>query len=74
MNAGMATRPPRFASYRYLGDRRTQVVYDVDDLDLDQAVLDELVTSGQATCFDPDTLPEARNRCYRLSGPQRPPA
>lgn len=67
----MAVRPPRFASHRYVGDKRTQVVYDVDDPQLDQAVIDELVHSEQFICFAPDTLAEARNRCYTLSRPQR---
>ena len=68
---GMATRPVRFAAHRFVGDKRIQVVYDLDDPLLDQATVDELVLSGQASCFSPDTLPEARNRCYRLSKPQR---
>jgi len=67
----MAARPARFANHRYVGDKRTQVVYDVDDPLLDQAVLDELVQSEQVLCFSPDTLPEARNRCYRLGAAQR---
>jgi len=67
----MATRPPRFANHRFLGDKRTQVVHDVDDPLLDQATVDELVQSEQFVCFSPDTLPEARNRCYRLSRAQR---
>jgi hypothetical protein len=67
----MATRPPRFASHRYVGDKRTQVVYDLDDPLLDQALVDELMESEQFVCFGPDTLPEARNRSYRLHKPQR---
>ena len=67
----MAARPPRFADHRYVGDKRTQVVYDLDDTLLDQAIVDELVQSEQFVCFGPDTLPEARNRCYRLHKPQR---
>jgi hypothetical protein len=67
----MALRPPRFAQHRFLGDKRTQVVYDVDDPLLDQAVLDELVRSERFLCFSPDTLAEARNRGYRLSKPPR---
>jgi len=67
----MATRPARFANHRYVGDKRTQVVYDVDDPQLDQAIVDELVQSEQLVCFSPDTLPEARNRSYRLGKAQR---
>jgi hypothetical protein len=67
----MATRPARFATHRYVGDKRTQVVYDLDDPALDQAVVDELIQSEQFVCFGPDTLAEARNRCYRLHTPGR---
>jgi hypothetical protein len=61
------TRPVRFESYRYLGDKRTQVVYDLDltdDAGLAD-VIDELVKSEQFAAFAPDTLAEARNRGYR---------
>ncbi len=67
----MAVRPARFLSHRYLGDKRTQVVHDLDDPNLEQAVVDELVLSGQFLCFAPDTLPEARNRCYSPARPRR---
>ena len=64
-------RPTRFEHNRYLGDKRTQVVYDIDDPKLDQAIISELVASGQAAAFGPDTLAEARNRNYRLARSQR---
>jgi len=67
---GMATRPLRFVNHRYVGDKRTQVVHDIDDPLLDQAVIDELVQSERYTSFSPDTLPEARNRGYKLSRSQ----
>ena len=60
-------RPARFESYRYLGDKRTQVVYDLDltdDAGLAD-VIDELMRSEQFAAFAPDTLAEARNRGYR---------
>ena len=60
-------RPTRFEHNRYLGDKRTQVVYDLDDPKLDPAIVTELVVSGQAAAFGPDTLAEARNRNYRLA-------
>ena len=76
-------RPTRFESYRYLGDKRTQRVYDVDaipadhtdDADTDdadaagagvRALVEELIASERFAVFSPDTLPEARNRGYRL--------
>ena len=64
-------RPTRFEHNRYLGDKRTQVVYDLDDPKLDPAIVTELVVSGQAAAFGPDTLAEARNRNYRLARAQR---
>ena len=61
------TRPSRFESFRYLGDKRTQIVYDLDLLDeagLEPAI-DELMASEAFAAFSPDTLAEARNRGYR---------
>jgi hypothetical protein len=61
------SRPSRFESFRYLGDKRTQIVYDldlVDDAGL-QPVIDELLKSEAFAAFAPDTLAEARNRGYR---------
>ncbi len=59
-------RPSRFAHTRFLGDKRTQLVYDLDEWS-DAAVIDEIVASEVGTCFGPDTLPEARNRGYTLA-------
>ena len=61
------TRPTRFETFRYLGDKRTQVVYDLDLVDgagLEDAI-EELMASEQFAAFAPDTLAEARNRGYR---------
>lgn len=58
-------RPSRFESFRYIGDKRTQVVYDTDRDDPGtRAAVNELVESEQFTVFGPDTLGEARNRGY----------
>jgi len=59
-------RPARFEAYRYLGDKRDQVVYDLDadDPDTERAVQD-LLEAETFTTFGPDTLAEARNRGYR---------
>jgi len=57
-------RPIRYEHNRWLGDKRRQVVYDLDEVS-DRSVIDELVASGQAATFGPDTLIEARNRGYR---------
>jgi hypothetical protein len=65
------SRPTRFEHNRYLGDKRTQVVYDLDDASVDVGVIDELVASGNGATFGPDTLAEARNRNYRLFSSSR---
>ena len=62
-------RPSGFSKHRFLGDRRTQEVYDLEEVvdeDLMAVTLDELVESEAYTCFAPDSLAEARNRGYRL--------
>ena len=62
------TRPTRFEHNRYVGDKRTQVVFDIDLADSDPevaAAVDELLASEQFAAFGPDTLAEARNRGYR---------
>lgn len=57
-------RPGRFEHNQFLGDKRTQVVYDLDG-DVPAGVIDELMASEQYQSFGPDTLAEARNRGYR---------
>ena len=62
-------RPSAFAHHRFVGDKRTQQVYDLDQVADEEAlaiVLDELMASDRFLCFGPDTLAEARNRGYRL--------
>jgi hypothetical protein len=59
-------RPTRFEHTRFLGDKRTQLVYDLDSWD-DAAVIDEIVAGDIGLCFGPDTLAEARNRGYTLA-------
>ncbi len=61
-------RPSRFEHTRFLGDKRTQLVYDLDEW-ADRAVIDEVVDAGVGLSFGPDTLAEARNRGYRLARP-----
>ncbi len=58
-------RPKEYAEHRFIGDKRTQVVYDLD-AENDADVIEALVESEQVATFGPDTLPEARNRGYRL--------
>ena len=62
-------RPSAFTRHRFVGDKRTQQVYDLDQVANEEAltiVLDELMASDRFLCFGPDTLAEARNRGYRL--------
>ena len=67
-------RPTRFEHNRYVGDKRTQIVYDLDRAESDPHVataVDELMASEQFAAFGPDTLAEAQNRGYRLSRGQK---
>ena len=62
------SRPTRFEAFRYLGDKRTQRVYDLDAVEGDPALaakVNDLVASERFAAFSPDTLAEARNRGYK---------
>jgi len=61
-------RPTRFEHARFVGDKRTQLVYDLDDWE-DEAVIAEIVDQGVGIQFGPDSLTEARNRGYTLAKP-----
>lgn len=65
-------RPTRFEHFRFLGDKRTQLVYDLDEWE-EPAIIDEIVGEEVGQTFGPDTLVEARNRGYRpaTSGARR---
>jgi glycerol-3-phosphate cytidylyltransferase-like family protein len=65
-------RPKGLEDVRYVGDKRRQVVYDMDHCDRPELVQDVVATGSIAT-FGPDTLAEARNRGYRLSRHCHPP-
>jgi hypothetical protein len=61
-------RPAHFEHYRYLGDKRSQVVYDLDLYGVDPAVtaaVDGVLASERFIAISPQTLAEARNRGYR---------
>jgi hypothetical protein len=65
-------RPTRFEHNRYVGDKRRQVVYDLDNTDeAVEAAVAELMAAETYICFGPDTLAEARNRGYRLAPASR---
>jgi len=61
-------RPVQFEHYRFIGDKRTLVVYDLDlygvDPDVTEAV-DDVLASERFIAISPQTLAEARNRGYR---------
>ncbi|HUR77409.1 MAG TPA: hypothetical protein VMZ22_05645 [Acidimicrobiales bacterium] len=60
------SRPTRFEHNRFLGDKRSQILYDLDAADLDTSLLDDLLAAQAYVTFGPDRLAEARNRGYRL--------
>jgi hypothetical protein len=59
------SRPSKFEEFRYVGDKRTQWFFDLDDPALDPELVTELMESEQFAAFSPDTPAEARNRGYR---------
>jgi hypothetical protein len=56
-------RPARAADHRWFGDKRSQVVHDLDHT-VDACAIDDLLRAETFLVFAPDTLVEARNRCY----------
>ncbi len=61
-------RPTRFEHHKYLGDKRSLVVYDLDMYGSDDdvtAAVDDVLAHETFLAFGPDTLSEARNRGYR---------
>jgi len=62
------SKPTALEHFRFVGDKRTQIVYDMDEIGSDErvakAVADIAASQSYAT-FGPDTLAEARNRGYR---------
>ena len=60
--SGMS-RPKQFEHARYVGDKRTQVVYDLETAPAD--LIEELMAARTYLSFGPDTLVEARNRGYK---------
>jgi len=65
-------RPIKFHNVRWVGDRRSQLVYDLDNID-DPSIIDALMATDKVdglsgppwASFGPDTLAEARNRGYK---------
>ena len=48
-------RPVKYEHSRFLGDKRTQLVYDLDEWD-DESIVDDIVDKGVGLSFGPDTL------------------
>ena len=57
-------RPTRFEHFRWLGDKRSLRVHDLDNV-TEACELDDLLASEKFATFGPDSLIEAKNRCYR---------
>jgi hypothetical protein len=58
------SRPVRFEHYRYVGDKRSLVVHDLDN-STDACAIDELMQSEQFMAIAPESIAEARNRGYK---------
>ena len=55
--------PRGFEAHRWLGDKRNQRVHDLDNA-TPACHIDDIMAAESFLAFGPDTLPEARNRCY----------
>ena len=65
-------RPARFEEFRFLGDKRSQIVYDLDaDDQATSTAVQDVLDAEAFTTFGPDTLAEARNRGYRAQRSRR---
>ena len=71
---GAMDSPRELHGRRFVGDKRNQVVYDMEaeltDPSLEEqlvAAVADIVAAQSYAAFGPDELPEARNRGYRLS-------
>ena len=61
----MSNRHVRVEENRWLGDKRSYVVHDQDNV-CDPAVVDDIAAGGSWLVFGPDTTAEARNRGFRV--------
>jgi hypothetical protein len=65
-------RPGKFEHHQFVGDKRTQVVYDIDAIEPeDEHLITDLLAAETFLAFGPDTEAEAANRGYRLFRKQR---
>ncbi len=51
------SRPTKFEDFRYVGDKRTQWYFDLDDPDVDEELVAELMEAETFAAFSPDTRP-----------------
>lgn len=61
-------KPVMLEHHRYVGDKRSQIVYDMELIDSDERVrkaVADIVAHAEFLVFGPDTLAEAANRGYR---------
>ncbi len=58
------SRPVRFEHFQHVGDKRSQIVHDLDNAK-EGCDIDELMTSEQYLAISPDTIPEAKNRGFK---------
>jgi hypothetical protein len=64
----LVSKPVKFEHFRYVGDKRTLRVYDLDLYDSNpevKAAVDELMEAETFIGIAPQTLAEARNRGYK---------
>ncbi len=61
-------RPSKFEHFRFLGDKRTQLVYDLDEWD-DPAPIDDIVAAETGLSSGPTRWPRRDNRGYTLARP-----
>jgi hypothetical protein len=61
----LVDRLARFEHNRFVGDKRSQVVHDIDVCDAPELIA-ELVRAETYLCFGPDSAFEARNRGYHM--------
>ena len=59
----MSERPRNFENHRWMGDKRTMRVHDLDNV-TEACGIEDILAAESYLAFGPDTLPEARNRCY----------
>jgi hypothetical protein len=58
------SRPKQFEERRFVGDKRSQVVHDLDNT-TEACAIPDLLAAETYLSFGPDTLVEASNRGYR---------